>query len=280
MAEENTTRAPVTAAVMTKNSMATLPACLESLAFCERVVVIDDFSDDGTWEYVSGLGERVKCVQRKLDTFSGQRQAMCSHVETDWVLIVDADEEALPGLSQEVAELLAKGPTANAYHVPQKNVLPNHWPRPVHFWTSQKRLLNLRDVHWDDSNWIHVPALHSGRAGRLDNGLKHHSYDSMMHLLRKQLYYGESGGMHFHGQGKAVSLPGVWLRMMATFVKHYIFKGLFRFGFGGFSVATAFAFYVFAKYAFLWEYNSGRAESERSLVPGENTRSAGTGGRS
>ncbi|MEC9466062.1 MAG: hypothetical protein VX834_09775, partial [Myxococcota bacterium] len=62
------------------------------------------------------------------------------------------------------------------------------------------------------------------------------------------------------------------------FVKHYFFKGLFRFGFGGFSVATAFAFYVFAKYAFLWENLAGRAESERSLVPGENTRSAGSEG--
>jgi len=260
--------------VMTKNSMATLVACLDSLSFCAQLVVMDDHSDDGTWEHVQRLGEHVTCVRRKLDTFAGQRRAMCSHVKTDWVLIVDADEEALPGLSQEIVSLLDQGPSAYAYHVPQKNVLPNHWPRPVHFWTSQKRLLNLRDVHWDDSNWIHVPARHSGTAGRLKHGLKHHSYDSMMHLLRKQLYYGESGGMHFHTQGKKVSLPGVCVRMAAVFAKHYFLKGLFRFGFGGFSVATAFAFYVFAKYAFLWEYNSGRAESERSLVPGENVRSA------
>ena len=274
MADRDPSTAPITAAVMTKNSMGTLPACIESLSFCERIVVMDDFSDDGTWEYVQALGEHVTCVQRKLDTFVGQRRAMCSHVKTDWVLIVDAVEVALEGLAEEICSLLDRGPSATAYHVPQKNVLPKHWPEPVHFWTSQKRLLNLTDVHWDDSNWIHVPALHSGSAGRLEHGLKHHSYDSMMHLLRKQLYYGESGGMHFHGKGKSVSLIGVWVRMIATFFKHYLFKGLFRFGFGGFSVACAFAFYVFAKYAFLWEYNSGRAESERSLVPGENVRSA------
>ena len=267
-------KAPLTAAVMTKNSMATLPACLESLSFCDRLVVMDDHSDDGTWEYVQSLGDHVTCVRRKLDTFAGQRRAMCSHVKTDWVLIVDADEEALPGLAQEIQVLLAGEPTATAFHVPQKNVLPKHWPEPIHFWTSQKRLLNLRDVYWDDSNWIHVPARHSGRAGRLKHGLKHHSYDSMMHLMRKQLYYGESGGMHFHGKGKKVFLPGVLVRMVSTFVKHYFLKGLFRFGFGGFSVACAFTFYVFTKYAFLWEYNSGRAEHERALVPGENVRSA------
>ena len=188
----------LSATIMTKNSMATLPGCIASLGFCHEIVVMDDFSDDGTWEYVQSLGERFICVQRRLDTFANHRRAMTSHARTDWILLVDADEEALPGLGEEIQGLLASGPKATAYHVPQKNMLPGHWPKQIHFWTSQRRLLNLKDVRWADSDWIHVPAIHSGKAGRLKNGLKHYSYDSMMHMLRKQLYYGESGGLHFH----------------------------------------------------------------------------------
>lgn len=265
-------RFKLTAAIMTKNSMATLPKCIESLSFCDEIVVMDDFSEDGTWEYVQSLGERFICVQRKLDTFSKQRQAMTSYARTDWVLIVDADEEALHGLGDEIIALLGDNPTAPAYHVPQKNILPGHWPKPIHFWTSQKRLLNLRFVHWADSEWIHVPAIHPGRAGRLRHGLKHYSYDSMMHMLRKQLYYGESGGRHFHKKGKKASLAGMWIRMVTVFIKHYVFKGLFRFGFGGFSVAFATSFYVFSKYSFLWEKNHGKPAHERAVVPGEHER--------
>ena len=264
--------ARLSAAVMTKNSMETLPACLQSLEFCDEIVVMDDFSEDGTWEYVQSLAPKVRGVQRRLDNFANQRRTMCSHVATDWVLVVDADEEALPGMGEEILTRLSSGESVTAYHVPQKNILPQHWPRPIHFWTSQKRLLNLRDVHWAESEWVHVPALHSGPSGRLNKGLMHHSYDSMMHLFKKQLYYGESGGRHFHGQGKTVSLPRTVVRMVAAFLKYYVSKGLFRFGFGGFSVAFAFTFYTFAKSAFLWEYNSGEASAERSVVPGENLR--------
>ena len=117
-----------------------------------------------------------------------------------------------------------------------------------------------------------MPALLRGKAGRLKNGLNHYSYDSMMHLLRKQLYYGESGGLHLHRKGTRVSMPVVWGRILATFFKHYFLKGLFLFGFGGFSVAFAMSFYVFSKYAFLWEKISGQAPVERAIVPGENTR--------
>ena len=69
-----------------------------------------------------------------------------------------------------------------------------------------------------------------------------------------------------------MSLPRTVVRMVAAFLKYYVSKGLFRFGFGRFSVAFAFTFYTFAKSAFLWEYNSGEASAERSVVPGENLR--------
>jgi hypothetical protein len=38
---------------------------------------------------------------------------------------------------------------------------------------------------------------------------------------------------------------------------------------GGPTVATALSFHVFARYALLWEMNSGVSAGERKLVPGE-----------
>lgn len=261
--------------VMTKNSLHTLKACLDSIeSFCDEVVVVDDHSDDGTWEYLLERGQRgkVRPLRRKLDTFAAHRRWLASQAQGQWLLIVDADEEALPGMGDEILQLLNTNPGEDAFHVPQKNVLPDHWPRPVWFWTSQKRLLRKSSVHWADSNWVHVPALHQGPAGRLRHGLLHHSYDSVMHLLKKQLYYAQSGSKHWKGK-KHSSLFTIIIKTLGAFLKYYLFKGLVRFGTGGFVVAFALAIHAFSKYALLWEENKGAVIHERAEVPGESSQS-------
>ena len=262
----------LSAAVMTKDSLRTLRECLDSLDFCDEIVVVDDHSTDGTWEYLQSRGGKVRAFQRALDTFAAHRRALCAEARGAWVLIVDADEMALPGLGEEVRELLGRGaPPHDAYHVPQQNILPAHWPRPVYFWTSQKRLLRRDKVRWADSEWIHVPALHEGTAGRLRHGLRHRSYDSVSHLLRKQVSYAQSGARHFHALGRRASMGKACTHSVGAFFKFYLFKGLCRFGMGGLTVAVALAFHVFAKYALLWELNAsgGVSAGERLRVPGD-----------
>ena len=43
----------LTAFVLTQNNIRTIAACLDSLSWCENVVVIDSFSTDGTLEVIS-----------------------------------------------------------------------------------------------------------------------------------------------------------------------------------------------------------------------------------
>ncbi|MCI0569864.1 MAG: glycosyltransferase family 2 protein [Myxococcaceae bacterium] len=259
----------LSAAVMTKDSMGTLEACLDSLDFCDEIVVVDDFSTDGTWEYLQSRGGQVRAFQRKLDTFASHRRALAEATRGEWILIVDADERAMPGLGEEVRDVLRRGARHDAYHVPQKNVLPDHWERPVFFWTSQKRLLRKGRVRWADSQWVHVPAIHEGKAGRLTHGLHHRSYDSVSHLLRKQLVYAQSSARHFHARGRRASMLRACLHTAGAFLKFYVAKRLFRFGMGGLTVASALAFHAFAKYALLWELGSGAPATERARVPGE-----------
>lgn len=260
----------LSACVMTKNSMRTLPACLDSIEpFVDEVIVVDDRSTDGTWEYLQRRAGKIRPLTRELDTFAGQRRFMCGQASGEWLLVVDADEEALPGLGDEVRRVVDSNPEPDAFHVPQQNVLPAHWPRPVHFWTSQKRLLRNGKVAWPDADWVHTPVTHAGRAGRLRHGLRHRSYDSVMHLLKKQLYYGQSGAKHYGRRGKRSSYAIIVAKTLFAFAKYFVLKGLFRFGAGGFVVAFSLAFYDFAKYALLWEQNAGLPEAGRSTVPGE-----------
>lgn len=260
----------LSACVMVKDSLRTVHECLDSLEpFCDEIVVVDDFSTDGTWDYLVARGGKVRPIRRALDTFASHRRFLCSQAQGEWLLIVDADEAALPGLGEEVRQLIDSNPRRNAFFVPQKNMLPAHWPKPVWFWAAQKRLLRRSAVSWADSQWVHVPVIHQGRAGWLKHGLVHHSYDSVMHLLKKQLFYGQSGAQHFASKGRRSGYALTVVKSCAAFFKYFVVKGLFRFGMGGFVVATSLAFYDFAKYAMLWELAAGTPAAERDRVPGE-----------
>ena len=187
------------------------------------------------------------------------------------MLIVDADEAATPELAQELKALLASNPAHVAYRVPFKNLLPEAWGTGGYFWTSQKRLLKRGAVRWSDSQWVHVPAEHEGKAGRLRHGLIHRPFDSLSHLIRKQVSYGTSGAQHFHAVGRHSSLLRTWVHTAGAFLKYYVFKGLFRFGVGGFAAASGLALNVLLKYSLLWELENSRGPiPERAAVPGAN----------
>jgi hypothetical protein len=251
--------------------MATLPACLASLAFCDEIVVVDDYSTDGTWEYLASQAPKVTAFQRRLDTFSAQRRALHERVSGEWMLILDADEVATDELKKELQTLLAGSPRHVAFRVPQKNMLPEAWARPVWFWTSMKRLLKTDAVHWEETPWIHAPATYSGSTGKLESGIIHYAYDSVNHLMRKQIAYGRNGARQYHAEGRKSSLFQMLWHSTSSFVKYYLFKGLFRFGAGGFIVSAAQALHVFQKYAVLWELQTRRAEIvERDQVPLES----------
>jgi glycosyltransferase involved in cell wall biosynthesis len=258
---------------MTKDSMATLPACIDSLEFCDEIIVVDDYSTDGTWEYLATRAPKVSAFQRQLDSFSAQRRALHERVNGKWMLILDADEVATEELAREIESLLAGAPRHVAYRVPQKNVLPRAWARPVWFWTSMKRLLETDAVRWEVTPWIHAPATYSGSTGRLRAGIIHYAYDSVNHLMRKQISYGRNGALQYHAEGRKSSLFHLLWHPTSTFLKYYGLKGLFRFGAGGFLVAAAQALHAFQKYAVLWELRTRRDEiEERGKVPLESDR--------
>src|SRR5450755_3008271 len=91
MAEPNSDRAvELSAVVMVYNERSTLGRCLDAVAFCDEVVVVDDVSTDGTWEYLRTRS--VVAVQNRHTTFAAQREYGKSLAHGQWILTMDADE--------------------------------------------------------------------------------------------------------------------------------------------------------------------------------------------
>ena len=91
--------------ILTLNEEQNLPRCLESLRWCDDIVVLDSFSTDRTVEIARAAGARV--VQRKFDNGRDHRAAALKlQFKYPWVYIPDADEVTPAELRDE---MLARG---------------------------------------------------------------------------------------------------------------------------------------------------------------------------
>ena len=110
--QENTSSAttdrPTISGVVTSfNEDHNIAACLESLLWCDEIILVDSFSTDRTPE-IAQTFDKVRFFQRKYFGAGAQKNWALQHVQHDWVFLLDADERCTPELRREVEELVAR----------------------------------------------------------------------------------------------------------------------------------------------------------------------------
>ena len=107
---------PVTVIVPTKDEVANIAKCLESLARAERVIVVDSASADGTVEISNRLGAEVVQFGYRGGLPKKRQWVLNSQrIKTPWTLLVDADEVVPEKLWQEIAAAIKNPRPASGY---------------------------------------------------------------------------------------------------------------------------------------------------------------------
>jgi tetratricopeptide (TPR) repeat protein len=87
----------VSLCMIVKDEESNLADCLESVRdFVDEMVVLDTGSRDRTVEIAQAAGAKVHSFEW-CDDFAAARNAGLRHIETDWVLVLDADEVLVSG---------------------------------------------------------------------------------------------------------------------------------------------------------------------------------------
>src|SRR3989338_8976484 len=118
---------PLSVVVLAKNEADRLPACLESVAWADEVLVGDDERTDDTARIAESMGARV--VRRRMDFEGRHRNWAHAQARHEWILSLDADERVTPALAQEIAQLFAGTPAQELYSVPRRNYIGERWIR-------------------------------------------------------------------------------------------------------------------------------------------------------
>ncbi len=132
--------------ILTLNEDVNLPTCLDSVAWCDEVLVLDSFSTDRTVDIASERGVRV--LQRRFDDFATQRNFGLEQggLRSDWVLHVDADERVPAALRDEIRGILNNTAARPAYRVASKLMFQGRWLRHAGMYPAYQVRLGRRDT--------------------------------------------------------------------------------------------------------------------------------------
>jgi glycosyltransferase involved in cell wall biosynthesis len=98
---------PIAVLILTKNEQQDLPACLESVRWCDDIHVLDSLSTDDTVVIAQSFGAHV--VARAFDGYASQRNFGLHNIayRHPWVLILDADERIPSSLLDHFEKFIA-----------------------------------------------------------------------------------------------------------------------------------------------------------------------------
>lgn len=101
--------------VLTHNDEGNLVDCLESLAFGNELIIVDDNSTDRTVQLAKNYTKNV-FVRSMNGNFSDQRNFALNQARFEWVLFIDSDEIVSEKMKKEVEESIKiKG--INGYYI-------------------------------------------------------------------------------------------------------------------------------------------------------------------
>ena len=248
----------ISAVIIAKGEAKRIEACVASVSFCDEVVVLDSGSTDGTQALARALGARV--VETDWPGFVAQKNRAAAAAENDWVLSIDADERVDDALRREIEAIRATGePSAAAYQVKRHVFYLGRWIDHGGWYPEWRaRLFDRRRARWGGTDpHDHVEA--DGPVARISRGdLEHFTYDSIAdHLAQIDRFTTIAAGEKAKA-GARRSLVAMVARPPWAFFRRYVLQAGFLDGRAGFVIARLAAYYVFLKWAKLWELQSAR----------------------
>jgi len=241
----------LTVTVITRNEAANIDACLESVAWADEVLVVDCGSADGTADLARARGARV--IVRDWPGYSAQKNFAASEAGHDWILSVDADERVTPDLAGTIRSELAADPAVAGFRIPRVTWHLGRWIRTTDWYPDyQLRLYDRRRARWKLRR-VHESVEADGPVGQLRHDLQHYAYRDIAHHHETMDRYTTLAAEQMYEEGRRAGLTDLVLHPPAAFLRNYVLKGGIRDGAAGFIISSMNAYYVFLKFAKLWE---------------------------
>jgi glycosyltransferase involved in cell wall biosynthesis len=237
----------LSAIIIAKDEEERIAKCLESVAFADELIVVDNGSTDKTIDVARQHGAKVFIAKEK--DFSGLRELGLREATGTWILYIDADEEVGEKLQKEIRDSIERTDKTVYFIRRDTYFLGHHWP-----YQDKVERLFLRSALRGWHGILHETPLYDGPIGTLVNPLVHRTHRTLEEMVAKT---NEWSLLEAKLRLDAHHPPVVWwrlLRVMVTgFCRSFFAQGGRRAGTVGWIESIYQAFSMFITYAKLWE---------------------------
>lgn len=248
----------VSACVITFNEENNIKDCLESVTWTDEIVVVDSFSTDKTVEICQAYTEKV--FQRKWSGFLDQKNFALQQAIHNWILSIDADERVSSPLRDEIIGELRNDDDVGGYYIPRHTYYLGRWINHGGWYPNcQLRLFRKDKGKWAGEQ-LHEKVRVVGKTKTLRSDLLHFAYRSLSDQLKTIDHFSRASAEIMRRKGIRVTPFHLLVRPPIKFLETYIYKQGFLDGIPGLINAIAYSFYVFMKYAKVWEGALNRDE--------------------
>jgi len=243
-------REPFSLVVTTLDNAATLERCLASAAFADEIVVLDSGSTDGTAAIAARYGARWQVEPFK--GYSAQKQSAVDKASHDWVLLLDADEALADGARGAIERALVQ-PAVAGFRLPRRELVFWRFNHAGVRLNTHLRLFDRRRVRMNEVPVHAAPETREATATLRDGEFLHYGEPDIHTKVTKINAY--STGLVAHKRGRRRRFLALRLVVYPWFFfwRQYLGKRWFLDGWAGFINAVSAAYYVFLKYAKLYE---------------------------
>lgn len=248
--------ATISAIVITYNEESNIRECLESLKWCDEIIVVDSNSTDGTVFLASELATKIISCGNL--SYGAKRNIGIQNAVSDWILWIDADERISNVLSTEISHIIGSTNSEHsAYLINRKSFFINKFIKHCGWYPDYTLRLfrKSENISFDDAA-VHEKTNYTGTKGKLKNDILHFTDRNFEHYLNKLNTYTSLSAGDLYKLKRKSSFFDIIFRPVFTFFKMYFLKLGVLDGYMGLVLCSLSSFHVFIKYSKLHFKNS------------------------
>lgn len=260
-------RPKVSGIITSFNEEHNIAECIESLLWCDEIILVDSYSTDKTPE-IAQKYDKVRFFQRTYYGAGAQKNWAMQHVRHDWIFLLDSDERCTPELRQEVEGILASGTEHSAFMM-NRNVYILGRRIRYSGWQHDRvaRLFRKGSAYYENRR-VHSVLHTTGETPILDHAIEHHmvdrSFDEYAFRLAK---YGYWNAAQCWRDGDRTSALEVLLRPAWRFFRTYILQLGILDGSLGIVFCLLQSYSTYMKFAILWGWQKNDARGIPPMLP-------------
>lgn len=265
MSKINNKETKISAVIIAKNEEEKIAGCLESVSWCDEIILIDTGSDDETISIAKR--NKAKVFKYSKGSYSEWRNQGLKQAKGYLIFYIDADERVTPELKQDIIRLVNLNknfnPEISAYAIPRRNFILGREMKHGGWWPDYVKRLFVKNKLKKWTGDLHEEPVFDGVLGHIENPFIHLKEDNLSDMVVKTNRRSEiEAKLMFDSNHPEMNIIRFISAIWREFWYRIIIKKAFLDGTEGMIFGIYQVYSRFISYAKLWEMQNQTQNSK------------------